>query len=324
MTPEEFGSLYLKAIDGLAATGWHWFGYHFHCGPTAFAMSIMESCASINRRAANIGSDLLGELVGIGGREKDEAQYEQLLQKLAEILVIERVVNCPWPEATAFDHEPAANPGGPRPELLVTTPKYRLVVEVKTPGLLRHIRARQANDVQLAYRGGIPLNEAQKLARGAVTLPRDNPVLDFLRDGERKFAGFRKKPDTTSLLVIVWDDYIFEPISVLVNEGSGLLTHNSYSRATNGAAEIFPNVDAIVALRHLNYFIAGSREEHLMDRQNGLDFGDSNALPNVLFTLPGARQMPDFVLDALRAYPHDDPGLRMFAEYNPQDIVFWI
>jgi len=284
----------------------------------------MSSCASINRRAANIGADLLDELVGIGGRERDEDQYEQLLQKLAEILVIERVVNCPWPDVTTFLHEPAANPGGPRPELLVSTPDGRLVVEVKTPALFKHIRARAANAVQLPYRGVVPLDVAERLAQGTVTLPRDNPVLDFLRDGERKFAGFREEPNTTSLLVIVWDDYIYEPISALVNGASGLLTQSSYSRTATGTAEIFPNIDAIVALRHLNYFVAASREEPLIDRQNGLDFGDENALPNVLFTLPGARPIPDFVLDALRAYPHDDPGLRMFAEYNPQDIVFWI
>lgn len=325
MTAEEFSSLYLRALNGIAATGWHWFGYHFHVGPTQFARSIMESCASIDTRAPGIGTELLDELTSIGGRERDEAQYEQLLQMLGEILVIERLVNCPWPAGTTFQHEPAATPGGPRPELLVTASDgYRLVVEVKTPALLRHIRARGTNATQLAYRGGVPLEVAQGISDGDVTLPRDNPVLDFLRDGERKFAGFRADANTASLLVIVWDDFIYEPISALVNEGSGLLTERSFARAADGTAEKFPNVDAVVTLRHLNYLIAGSREEHLMDRQTAMDFGDDRALPNVLFAAAGAQPIPDFVLEALRAYPHDDPGLRMFAEYNPQDIVFWM
>lgn len=157
-----------------------------------------------------------------------------------------------------------------------------------------------------------------------MTLPRDNPVLDFLRDGERKFAGFRQDPNTTSLLIIVWDDFIYEPISALVNEGSGLLTENSFARAPDGTAEKYPNVDAVIALRHLNYFIAGTREEHLGDRRNAMDFGGDGALPNVLFSRNGARPIPAHVITALRAYSYDHPGLRMFAEYNPQDVVFWL
>ncbi|MGH0227915.1 hypothetical protein NKZ03_17640 [Sinorhizobium meliloti] len=324
MTAEEFSALYLIATTGLNDTGWHWFSYHFYVGPTPFASSILSSCASIDRRATGIGTDLLRELVAIGGRERDERQYEQLLQKLSEILVIERVVNCPWPEETTFQHEPAAVPGGPRPELLISYPEGRLVVEVKTPALLEHIRARATNGIQLAYRGGVPLELAEELGEDAVTLPRDNPVLDFLRDGERKFVGFRQDPGTASLLVIVWDDFIYEPISALVNERSGLLTRNSFARAPNGTPQTYPNVDAVIAIRHLNYLIAGSREEILGDRLTAMDFGDGCALPNVLFDVEGARPIPTFVLDALRAFRHDDPGLRMFAEYNPQDMVFWL
>jgi len=324
MTAEEFSALYLIATTGLNDTGWHWFSYHFYVGPTPFARSILSSCASIDRRGTGIGTDLLRELVAIGGRERDERQYEQLLQKLSEILVIERVVNCPWPAETTFQHEPAAVPGGPRPELLVSYPEGRLVVEVKTPALLEHIRARATNGIQLAYRGGVPLELAEQLGEDAVTLPRDNPVLDFLRDGERKFVGFRQDPGTASLLVIVWDDFIYEPISALVNERSGLLTRNSFVRAPDGTPQTYPNVDAVIAIRHLNYLIAGSREENLGDRLTAMDFGDGCALPNVLFDVEGARPIPTFVLDALRAFRHDDPGLRMFAEYNPQDMVFWL
>lgn len=147
--------------------------------------------------------------------------------------------------------------------------------------------------------------------------------MDFLKDGERKFVRFRVDETTATLLVIVWDDYIYEPISSLVNHASGLLTPNTYARTPDGAPLTFPNVDAVVALRHLNYLIADSREEPLGDRQNGMDFGNEHSLPNVLFAAPGSRPIPDFVISALRAYPHDDPGLQMFAEYHVQDIVFW-
>jgi hypothetical protein len=322
MTRDEYGALLFTAIQRIRELGWHWFDYHFSNGPTRFADSIITACGLIDDRAPGIGTELLVELTSIGGRERDEAQYEQLLQKMAEILVIHRIVNCPWPEGTCFQHEPAAIPGGPRPELLVTYPGGRLVVEVKTPSLLGHIRARGANNTQVPYRGGVDLKVARNLVEGPVTLPRDNPVRDFLRDGERKFEGFRAD-GTASLLVIVWDDFIYEPISVLVNPGSGLLTDQSYSKLPDGTPETFPNVDAVIALRHLQYFILGSRENNLGDRASAMDFGDDGALPNVLFPSHGGRNLPDFLIRGMRAVSHDNEGLRIFADYRPQDMVMW-
>lgn len=323
MTPEEFASLYAKALIDINSVGWHWFAYHFNNGPRPFARGILSACASIDRKAEGIGTELLAQLTSIGGRDRDQRQYEQLLQKLSEILVIERIVNCPWPEGTTFQHEPAAIRNGPRPELLVVSPQSRLVVEVKTPALLAHVRARTANQIQVPYRGGIPLEVARELTEGEVTLPRDNPILDFLRDGERKFGAFREDCSTSSLLVIVWDDHIYEPISTLVNEGSGLLTPNSFARQADQQAETFPNVDKVILIRHMNYFVEGAAERPLADREHGMDFGGPHALPNVLCEGHGGRPIPQFVLDVLRAYPHDDPRLRMFAEYNPQDMIFW-
>lgn len=324
MTAEQFADLLREAYAGLSEIGWHWFGYHFHVGPTPFAKSIMGACADIDDRAPSMGSKLFREMMSIGGRDRDESQYEQLLQKLAEILVIRQIVRCPWPAGTRFEHEPTATPEGPRPELVVTWTRGRLVVEVKAPALLEHIRRRASNGVQLAYRDGVPLELATKLSEGAVTLPRDNPVLDFLKDAERKFAAFRTDPDTAALLVIVWDDYIYEPISALVNPCSGLLTAQSFAREPDGTARIYPNIDGIVVLRHLNYFVQGSREEPLGDRANALDFGGSAALPNVHFAPSSGRSIPQFLLNALRARAHDDPELLRFAEYNVQDIVFWV
>lgn len=323
MTAEQFADLLIEAYAGLSDVGWHWFAYHFYTGPTPFAKSILEACADIDDLTPGMGTKLLREMTAIGGRERDESQYEQLLQKLGEILVIRQIVRCPWPTGTTFEHEPAATPGGPRPELLVTWSGGRLVVEVKTPALLEHIRRRGSNGAQLAYRGGVPLELARELSEGAVTLPRDNPVLDFLKDAERKFTAFRADPNTASLLVIVWDDYIYEPLSALVNPHSGLLTAQSFASEADGTARTYPNVDGIVVLRHLNYFVQGSREEPLGDRASALDFGGNTALPNLHFARSGGRSIPQFVQDALRARAHDDPELLRFAEYNVQDIVFW-
>ena len=323
MNPKEFGDLLIVTWECLRGTSWHWSEYHFNNGPLPFAMSILETCATIDRRAPGTGTKLLRELLAIGGIQKHEPHYEQLLQKLAEFLVIERIVTAGWPEGSTFEHEPAAVPGGPRPELLVTYPGGRLAVEVKTPSLLQHIRQRGQNGTQLTYRGGLPLEHVREhLGSDGVTLPRDNPVRDFLVDADRKFVGFRDSV-TATLLVIVWDDYIYEPISVLVNAGSGLLTTNSFERDESGRARTYPNVDIVVALRHLNYFIAGSREELLVDRKSAMDFGSDHALPNVFFDVSGRGRVPTGVLAHLRAFSHNDPGLKKMAEYNVTDMVFW-
>lgn len=314
----------LQTYEGLKKVAWHWFGYHFMVGPTPFAMSIFRTCASLDASTDGIGRQLLADLLNIGGRERDEGQYEQVLQKLAEMLVLERIVNSDWPEGTTFEYEPKAFKDGPQPELLVSFNGKRLVVEVKAPSLLRHIRNRGSNGTQLTYQGLMPLPMAeQAFGEKGITLPRDHPVADFLKSADRKFEGFRDG-DTASLLVIVWDDHIYEPISVLMNEQSGLLTPRSFQRDpdTNAALK-FPNVDAIVALRHLNYFVLASREEQLLDRLDGMDFGDHRALPNKSIGVSNPEAVSSHVYDQLRALPFGHDAL-IGAEYRVQDMVSWV
>ncbi|MER9892052.1 hypothetical protein NKJ40_08090 [Mesorhizobium sp. M0119] len=323
MTAPEFGVFLTLAWEELEKTGWHWFSFHFFNGPRPFARCIIEACGRINDHSAGMGTTLFRELLSIGGVDRHQPHYEQLMQKLAEILVIERIVTSDWPEGTTFEHEPSAFSGGPRPELLVAFPGGRLVVEVKTPSMLNHVRQRHANGAQLAYRGVLTPDDARRTAgQDGLTLPRDYPVRDFLADADRKFAGFRDG-NTASLLVVVWDDFIYEPISILANQRSGLLTPNTFERDQNGEPRTYPNLDAVVVLRHLNYFIEGAAERDLMDRKDGMDFGDGRALPNVFFDVSGIDRIPVHVIERLRAYYYDDPGLLAMAEYNIQDVVFW-
>jgi len=56
---------------------------------------------------------------------------------------------------------------------------------------------------------------------------------------------------------------------------------------------------------------------------------ETQILPSILYrpapdANPATMTLHPDLLDALRAFRHDDPGLRMFAEYNPQDMVFWL
>lgn len=323
MSEEEYQRLSEIALIGIGMVGFHWFSHQFVTVPHhTFAGRVFGACASIDRRAPGIGTELLKELCSIGGKNRHEPHYEMLLQKLAEILVIERVVNFDWPPGTTFQHEPTAVPNGPRPELLVTYEGGRLVVEVKTPSLLNHMRQRQEKSTQLAYRSAFGKQLAER-TDGDVTLPRDNPILDFLKDSERKFREFRTEPKTTSLLVIVWDDFIYEPISVLANQFTGLLTPQTFAKDPDGNPLTFPNVDAVIALRHLHNIVADTRDQVSHMHRTAMDLGHGE-LPHVLFRRENARPLPEGLAEHLRAFPYDDPRLTMFAEYNVQDSVHWI
>jgi hypothetical protein len=287
MTEEERQQARIEFLGTIQATinarGWHWFGYHFQRAiPTPFARSIIDACIDCEAGVARLGADLVRDLGAIGGMERHEQHYEQLLQKLAEILVLRQILQLPWPEGTEFAHEPAVNGRGPRPELRVRTPDRDYLFEVKAPGLLEHARNRQANQMQAPARA-LGRDAVEQLAGGAqITLPRDNPIKDFLVDADRKFAPFKAHRPAISVLVIVWDDHIYEPISALVHEQCGLLTPRSYFRNQDGAVVEFANIDAVVLVRHLTYFGLAATERPLLERLHAFDFGGNRALPNVV------------------------------------------
>jgi hypothetical protein len=72
----------------------------------------------------------------------------------------------------------------------------------------------------------------------------------------------------------------------------------------------FFNHDAVIAIRHLSYFISVSREEPLPDeRTNVVYVGGTGALPNVLVSVPCGVPLPQPVIDGINALSSDDPLL---------------
>ncbi|WP_319243983.1 hypothetical protein [uncultured Propionivibrio sp.] len=307
------------------AKEWHWFSYHFSMlPPHAMAHSIVDACADCERKLPSLGFEFIKDIAAICGKEKHEPHYEQLLQKLAELLVLRKLLMLDWPAGTTFQHEPAVSVAGKRPELRVVTPDRRFLFEVKTPSLLEHIRTRRTNAFQVAGRA-LPMDKVGELVGdGGLTLPRDNPVKDFLLDADKKFAQFKAVQAETSVLVIVWDDFIYEPITVLKHEQCGLLTKNSYLKDKTGAAVQFAHVDAVVVVRHLTYLYRAAGDQPLQDRAHALDFGDENSLPNVFIPISDTRSVPDRIRQGLRAVSWNDPSLQKAADYRPSDIVFWV
>lgn len=306
------------------AEQWHWFAYHFSkLPPHPMARSVIDAAADCERRIQGLGSQFIEDISRISGKEKHEPHYEQLLQKMSEILILRQLLSLEWPVGTVFQHEPAVSATGKRPELRVVTPERSFLFEVKTPSLLEHIRMRNSNALQAPGRA-LSKDRLQVIAGDGLTLPRDNAVKDFLLDADKKFGEFKAQHPDTSVLVIVWDDFIYEPITALVHEKCGLLTPNSYLRDDAGSALRFPNIDAVVLVRHLTYLYRATRDEPLEERDHALDFGDNRSLPNVIINLTAPALIPDIVRNGLRAAPWDSPMIQRAADYRPKDIVFWV
>lgn len=303
---------------------WHWFRFHFEGlrqGIThPFAASILEACYRCEQAMPGYGLRVIDTLAGIGGHNRHRPDYEQLLQVLSELHVVQQVVKHPWPTGATFDPEPKCGQSKKNPELCVTTGDFTLGVEVKAPALFTHEEQRRKNSNQLPARSDI-----KKLLPGSdTTLPRDNPVKDFLVSANEKFAGFKEANDQfIGVLVIVWDDFIYEPLSSLVHERAGLLTKGSFARDQNGDPLGFPNVDSVVLIRHLHQLRRGSADEPFVDScTHALDYGDAQTFPwKVAIPTPIGRELPQPVVDCFQTR---GLGPELGAEYMPTDVVFWL
>ncbi|NJM73101.1 MAG: hypothetical protein HC862_24815 [Scytonema sp. RU_4_4] len=159
---------------------------------------------------------------------------------------------------TSFRWEPTPASGSKKnPEIIVQSNDYQIGVEVKAPSILNHIRQRSSNSLQFPARV-LPKHiiEIFPGADGGVTFPRDNPVKDFLISADKKFAPFKQENENfSSILVIVWDDYVYEPISSLTHPFCGLFTPNSFAQDAAGEPLQFPSVDGVIIIRHLHQLI---------------------------------------------------------------------
>lgn len=329
MTDEERIALRADLARELAAgvleREWHWFSYHVcFVPPHPFARSLVEACLDCEVKLPGLGRQLIRDIGRIGGVDRHEPHYDQLMQKLAEILVLRQLLWLPWPKGTTFEHEPRLTKKGKRPELRVAAPGQTYLFEVKAPALLEHQRQRATNSVQLPTRMFSRQLVERIAGEGGLTLPRDNPVKDFLVDAEAKFAQFKAVGPAVSVLIIVWDDFIYEPITVLTQESCGLLTANSYHRTALGDPVGYPNIDAVMLVRHLLYFKNAAADRALGDREHAFDFGGESALPNVFVPLADGLTVPEFIRTGFRALPLDHTDLAHAAEYRPVEMVLWL
>jgi hypothetical protein len=124
------------------------------------------------------------------------------------------------------------------------------------------------------------------------------------------------------VLVIVWDDFIYEPISSLLHAASGLLTPNSFYKDEQGRPIIFRNVDGVVVIRHVHQIMRATGDEpHINGCRHALDYGQQAVFPwKVFIANPHGQPVPDILPKCLQAR---EPSTEMGAEYNSSDLVWW-
>lgn len=306
---------------------WHWYAWNFqflaepeHLQPP-FLSPMVEALLSCDAVIPGFATRFFDEIATIGGREKDEGQYEQLLQRLAELFVIRRAVTFEWPGGATFAWEPTPSGSRKNPELTVTTAGRIVGIEVKAPALFKHRKLRQSQPVQLPARGQLLGSRVVPTAEH-VTMPRDNVLKDFLLSAESKFAPFRTAdPAFIGILVVVWDEHAYEAVSPLMNGQSGLFTPNSFARDANGHVLRFESVNSVVITRRLHEFMnaAAGQRRPLTGGVNYLDF--EGAAPNAFLANPHGGQVSPIVYDCLLALPFGHPMLG--SEFVASDIVWW-
>jgi hypothetical protein len=268
---------------------------------------------------------IVQRVAAIRGREKHLPDWEQLLTILAELHVVAQVSRWEWPNGAKFENEPTAVGSRKNPEIAVTLDGHTIAYEVKAPCLFAHQEARATNPIQIASRyldaSALPwiVGEEQ-----IYTPPRDNPIKDFLRSAEEKFRPFASSSkDFTGILVICWDDFVYEPISALEHPRCGLLTPDSYFKDESGNAVAFPSVGGVVVVRHLHQLLRACRDEPVGDGLRGpFDYGARGQFPwKTYHSNPLASPPPKVAIDCLHALP---PHAEMGTEYSPKEYIMWM
>lgn len=316
-------AFYLAAKDFVVNSGWHWLTYLYSLPwVNRNLWRFAELCRNAERRVTGLGVRYITELAHLGGSERDEKRYEQMLQLFAEVFAIDKILVMEWSNTAKFLYEPKGD-NGLRPEFRVIDGTEAYNFEVKAPSLLSHQRLRAKTSIQLPVRISKDFATSVKLKNPDAVLPRDNPVKDFLISGNEKFSGFSRAAGA-NVLIIVWDDFIYEPIGSLLSEFSGLLTSNSFYRQ-GGEPVIFENVDAVICVRQMNAFQEALAERPLPDdRWDMFELSRNPFTPNVFISTPWGNECPEFIRMGFGALMHDDERLHVIAEYRMPDCILYV
>jgi hypothetical protein len=226
-----------------------------------------------------------------------------------------------WGKGTDIRYEPVSITSKKNPELVISFSDFTFGLEVKAPRFCQKHNERSEKSIQLPARSPL-INMYDKKE---IMFPRDNPVKDFLISADSKFNGFKRtNSNFFSVLFIVWDDFIYEPISAISSPLSGLFTEHSFAKDEKENILKFNNVDCVIISRHLLQIKNGTRDEELhYGIKHPLWYGETGVFPYKIFFLNPWNKIiiPDKVLDCFQALI---PDSRLGAEYIPQDHINWL
>ncbi|RDB44732.1 hypothetical protein DU490_00090 [Halomonas sp. DQ26W] len=324
LTREQIVKMFVEKIYG---DGWHWLAYHFSTyarGCEHFlAASIVDSCLEIECSLNGYSEEFSTRLSSLSGKDKHLPHYEQIIQLLSELYAICHIIEKGGGEAT-FVHEPTAEGSEKNPELGVTFHDKELYFEVKCRQFIEHHNNRGNAAIELPSRQEGAIELASMMGHGAnsIVLPRDNVVKDFLVSADLKFSGFKKhNPNCVCVLIIVWDDFAYEPISSLMNKASGLLTEKSFFQ-DEGEPVSFENIDAVLVVRQSHHIVRATRSELPVDGlRHPLDWGKrGDVLPKALIPVSELSvELIEYLCDFLEAVHIE--ALQKAADYRPQEFV---
>ena len=249
--------------------------------------------------------------------------FEQVIQIFGEVLILRKIVL--KAEDDSIILEPSVNKKGKNPEFRAKVNGQYIAVEVKTASLFEFSNQRQTG---LQITGHMNNNDFQLIKdNGKVVTPRILKVKDFLWNAQNKFEEYKTKNEFENdyrLLFIIWDDYINEPVSALINPNTGLLTRNTFFHESN-----FSNIDGVFLLRHIHQFFRmlrfGELVQYEYDKVNVKDVFDyyHPVAPVTFVQNEFGREVPEELIRNLESYRIEDMLTLPFAEYNPTDIVDW-
>lgn len=305
---------------------WHYFKYHFNnfsngifVHPLANAITIL--CSELENKKENLGKSYIQKIGSICGKEKFTPHYEQLLQTLSELMVVHKASTFHWSQIYEIIQEPTTNGSKKNPEIIIQNDSINIGIEVKCPEFFKKANERSSKSQQISTRTQI----FDVVNKSDTMLPRDNTLKDFLQSANEKFLPFKKESDHfLGILVVVWDDFIYEPISAIAPYARGLFSENSFLRNDKDEIEKFLGVDCVILTRHLMPIVKATRDERMPDLyRHPLDYGREGEFPfKVFYNNPWSKQT--IIPSIYECFQAIEPGAHLGAEYLPSDLISWI
>lgn len=246
---------------------------------------------------------------------ENKQEYEQNFAVFSEIIVLfniayvaDEIEGNPY-----LMDEPTGIKGAKNPEFRSFINGHYFAGEVKTPSLMNYIGKRQ-DGIQLTTH----LPDRDLLKGEKIITPNVLKILDNLKSTNEKYLQYietKEYKDDYRFLFIVWDDFINEPISALLNPYCGLFTENTFYKESR-----FDLIDGVFIVRHLHQFHRMFRNEELLyDLKHAFEWSSRYA-PTAFIQNPRGRKVPEIFKGKFNAvFPEEMP----FAEYRPTDLVDW-